>query len=57
MQLCFHHLQYLAETQKMLLRAAFLLPKTLTREQERAVHAFGNAFQDDTKGWSRTMPH
>lgn len=44
---------YLSQEQKGLMRAAFLLPRTLTAEQERAVRAFKLAFQHETKGWAR----
>jgi len=48
--------RYLSETQKLLIKSAFLLPKNPTAEQDKAVREFANRFQDDVKGWSRTMP-
>ena len=45
--------QYLTEMQKEVMRSAFLLPKNPTPDQEKAIRAFKNAFNDGVKGWNR----
>jgi len=42
----------LNETQRMLLRAAFYLPKDINKEQAKAIRGFELAFKDELKGWA-----